>query len=67
MQECKPIKLSGSVVAAQGKAVVAGGKHSEGKKSTKKYLPNKKWDALSADATPKPTESRKKGSLDKCD
>jgi hypothetical protein len=59
--------LSGSVVAAQGKAVVAGGKHSEGKKSTKKYLPDKRWDALSADATCKPTKSRKKDSSDKCD
>jgi hypothetical protein len=44
-----------------------GSKHSEGKKSTKKYFPDKKWDDLSADATPKPTISQKKGSSDKCD
>ena len=65
--ECKPIKLGGPVVAAQGKAVVAGSKHGEGKKVTKKYLPGDGWDALSADATPKPIESWKKGSLGKSD
>ena len=47
--------------------VVAGGKHGEGKKGTKKYLPDYGWDALSADATPIPIESWKKGSSDKCD
>jgi hypothetical protein len=46
---------------------VAGGKHGEGKKGTKKYLPNYGWDALSADATPKPIESQKKGSSGKSD
>ena len=56
-----------SVVPAQCKAVVAGGKHGKGKKGTKKYLPDDGWDALSADATPKPVKSWKKGSLDKCD
>ena len=64
LNKCKPIKLGVPVVAAQGKAVVAGGKHGEGKKGTKKYLPNDGWDALSADATPKPIESRKIGCLD---
>ena len=60
MNKCKPIKLGGSVVAAQGTAVVAGGKHGKGEKGTKKYFPNDGWDALSADATPKPIESKKK-------
>ena len=54
MNKSKPFKMSGSVVAAQRTAVVAGGKHGEGKKGTKKYLPDDGWDALSADATPKP-------------
>ena len=40
MKECKPIKLGGSVVAAQGTAVVTGGNHGKGKKVTKKYLPD---------------------------
>ena len=67
LNECRPIKLGGPVVAAQGNRVVAGGKHGEGKKGTKKYLPDDGWDALSADATPKPIESWKKGSSGKSD
>ena len=67
LNEWKPIKLGGPVVAAQGKAVVAGGKHGEGKKGTKKYFPDDGWDTLSADTTPKPIESWKKGSLGKSD
>jgi len=67
LNKCRPIKLGGPVVAAQGKAVVAGSKHGEGKKDSKKYFPNDGWGALSADATPKPIESRKKGSSDTCD
>ena len=63
LNKCKPIKLGGPVVAAQGKAVVTGGKHGKGKKGTKKYLPDDGWDALSADATPKHIKSWKEGSL----
>ena len=46
---------------------MAGVKHDEGKKGTKKYLLNDEWDALSANATPKPIKSWKKGSLGKND
>ena len=67
MKECKPIKLGGPVVAAQGTAVVTGGKHGKGKKGTKKYLPDYVWGALSANAKHKPIESWKEGSLDKSD
>ena len=67
MKECKPIKLGGPVFPAQGKSVVAGGKHGEEKKGTKKYLPNDGWDALSADATPKSIKSCKKSNLEKSD
>ena len=67
MKECKPIKLSGSAVAVQAKAYVTGGKHGKGKRGTQEYLPNEGWDALSADASPKPIESQKKRSSDKCD
>ena len=61
-KECKPIKLGGLVVAAQGTVVVTGGKHGKGKRGTQKYMPDDGWDALSADARPKPIESQKKGS-----
>jgi hypothetical protein len=67
MQECKPNKLSGSAGAVQGKAYVTGGKHGKGKRSTQEHLPDEGWDALSADASPKPIKSRKKGSSDQCD
>ena len=67
MNECKPIKLGGPAVAAQGKAVVTGGKQGKGKKGTQKYPPNYEWDALSAVGKPKPMESWKEGSLDKSD
>ena len=36
---CKPIKLGGPVAAAQGKAVVTGGKHGEGKKVLRSICP----------------------------
>ncbi len=67
LNECRPIKLGGPVVAAQVKAVVAGGKHGNGKRGTQEYLPNEGWDSLSADTSPKPIKSQKKRSSDKCD
>jgi len=67
LNKCKPIKLGGPVVGAQGKAVVTGAKHGKGKKGTKKYFPDDGWDTLSAYATPKPIESWKKGSSGKSD
>ena len=47
MNECKPIKLGGPVVTAQGTAVVTGGKHGKGTKGAKKYLSDDGWDTLS--------------------
>ena len=35
LNKCKPIKLGGPVVAAQGKAVVTDGKQGTGEKGTK--------------------------------
>ena len=65
--KCKPIKLGGSVVAVQGKTDVTGGEHDKHNKGTKKYLPVDGWEALSANANPKPVESQKEGSLEKSD
>ena len=67
LNECKPIKLGVSAVAVQAKGYVTGGKHGKGKRGTQEYLPDEGWDALSADASPKPIESQKKCSSDKCD
>jgi hypothetical protein len=54
-------------VAVQAKAYVTGGKHGKGKRGTQGFLPDEKMNALSADASPKPIESQKKRSSDKCD
>ena len=43
------------------------GKHGKGKRGTEKNLPDDGRDALSADAKPKPIESQKEGSSEKCD
>jgi hypothetical protein len=59
--------LGVSAVTVQSKAYVTDVKHGNGKRDNHKYLPDERWDALSADASPKPIESQKKRSSDKCD
>ena len=54
-------------VAVQAKAYVTGGKHDKGERGTQGFLPDEERDALSAGASPKPIESQKKRSSDKCD
>ena len=55
MNEYQPLKLDAPVIAAQGTAFVTSGKGGKGK-GAKKYLPNNKWNALSADQKLRPAK-----------
>ena len=70
MNKYRPLKLKldSPAAIAQGTVFVTKGrKRGKGKKGAKKYLPEDKWNALSAEEKSKLIESQKKGGLDNDD